>query len=221
MHVPEGYLSTPVTAATAVAAVAGLAWAVRRSRTQPQETEGVPLVGLVAAFVFATQMVNFGVGSGTSGHLMGGALAAVLLGPALAVVCMAGVLGVQAVMFADGGIAALGTNITLMGLVGVAVGWGVTCVVRDRLPATAGGISVASAVGALASVPASALVFTGLYALGGHHDVPLLELAGDMVWTHLLIGLGEAVITAVVVLAVSSSRPDLVVALRRTPVVAA
>lgn len=215
MHVPDGYLSTPTSAATTVVAVAGLAWAVRRSRSRPDESDGVPLVGLVAAFVFASQMVNVSAGSGTSGHLMGGALAAVLLGPALAVVCMAGVLAVQALVFADGGVAALGTNLVLMALVGVAVGWGVSRLVLRVVPGTAVGVATAGAAGALASVPFSAMVFVGLYALGGHHDVPLAQLAGDMLGTHLVIGLGEAVVTAVVVAAVALSRPDLVLGVRR------
>ena len=215
MHVPDGYLSDPTSVATAAVAVAGLGWAVARARSRPDEADGVPLVGLVAAFVFAGQMVNVGVGGGTSGHLMGGALAAVLLGPAMAVVCMAGVLAVQALVYADGGVAALGTNIVLMALVGVLVGWGVSRLLLRHLPGTAVGVASAAALGALASVPTSALVFVGLYAVGGHHDVPLVQLAADMVGTHLLIGLGEAVLTGLAVAAVALSRPDLVLGARR------
>lgn len=215
MHVPDGYLSTPTSATTAAVAVMGLAWAVRRVRSRPDDADGVPLVGLVTMFVFAAQMINFGVGSGTSGHLMGGALAAVLLGPSLAIVCMSAVLAVQALVFADGGVGALGTNVVLMALVGVLVGWAVSRIALLRHSSAPWGVAMAGAAGAFVSVPTSALVFAGLYAVGGHHDVPFLELAGDMVRTHVAIGFGEAVITGIVVAAVAATRPDLVLGVRR------
>ena len=110
-------------------AAAGVAVALRGARRELDDRTA-PMAGLVATFVFAGQMMNFPVGAGTSGHLLGGALAAVLVGPWTAVLCISVVLLVQALLIADGGITALGTNITLMALVGVAVGWGVFALVR-------------------------------------------------------------------------------------------
>src|ERR671916_183316 len=124
MHVPDGFLDAATSIGTGVVAALGLAVALRGARRELDERTA-PMAGLVAAFVFAAQMINFPVGAGTSGHLMGGALAAVLAGPWSAVLCLSVVLGVQALLMADGGITALGTNITLIGIVTVAVGWAV------------------------------------------------------------------------------------------------
>src|SRR3954451_22973947 len=121
MHVPDGFLDAPTSIGTGVVAAVAVGVALRGARRELDDRTA-PLVGLVAAFVFATQMLNFPVGAGTSGHLLGGALAAVLVGPWTAVLCISTVLLVQSLLFADGGITALGTNITLMGLVGVLVG---------------------------------------------------------------------------------------------------
>ncbi|MGH1564989.1 energy-coupling factor ABC transporter permease [Mumia sp. DW29H23] len=210
MHVPDGFLDAPTSAATAVVAISALAVALPRARAEQPDDRTAPMAGLVATFVFAAQMINFPVGAGTSGHLLGGALAAVLVGPATAVLCLSVVLVVQALLFADGGITALGTNVTLMALVGVLVGWAVFRLVRAVLPARPASVPVAAALGAFASVPVAALVFTGLFALGGRVDVPVDSLAVAMVGWHSLIGLGEAVITGLVVSAVMAVRPDLV-----------
>ena len=122
MHVPDGFLDAPTSVATGVVAAAGVAVALRGARRELDDRTA-PMAGLVAAFVFAAQMVNFPVGAGTSGHLLGGALAAVLVGPFTGALCLAVVLLVQGLLFADGGITALGTNITLFSIVGVGVGW--------------------------------------------------------------------------------------------------
>ena len=122
MHVPDGFLDAPTSVATGVVAAAGVAVALRGARRELDDRTA-PLAGLVATFVFAAQMLNFPVGAGTSGHLLGGALAAVLVGPCTGVLCLSVVLLVQGLLFADGGITALGTNITLMAVVGVGVGW--------------------------------------------------------------------------------------------------
>ena len=168
------------------------------------------MAGLVATFVFAGQMMNFPVAGGTSGHLLGGALAAVLVGPWTAVLCVSTVLLVQGLFMADGGITALGTNITLMGLVGVGVGWGVFVLVRTVLPNRLGSIAPAAAIGALVSVPVAALAFTLLFAVGGTAPVSVEKVAFAMVTWHVLIGIGEALITGLVVGSVIAVRPDLV-----------
>lgn len=209
MHVPDAFLDAPTSVATGAVAVAGVALSLRRSRGDLDDRVA-PLAGLVATFVFAAQMINFPVAGGTSGHLLGGALAAVLVGPWTATLCVTVVLLVQALVFADGGLTALGTNITLMALVGVWVGWGVFAMARAVLPSRGGSVPVAAAVGALVSVPAAAAVFAGLFLVGGTAPVDAGGLFAAMIGWHLVIGIGEAVITGLVVSAVMGVRPDLV-----------
>ncbi len=209
MHVPDGFLDPATSAAAAAVAAAGVAVALRGARRELDERTA-PMAGLTAAFVFAVQMMNFPVAAGTSGHLIGGALTAVLVGPWTAVLCMTVVLLVQAVVFADGGLTALGTNVTLMGLVAVAVGYAVFRALVVVLPRTRVGVLVSAGAGAFLSVPAAALVFVGLFGLGGVADVAVGTVALTMGGVHLLIGLGEAVITAAVLSAVLAVRPDLV-----------
>jgi cobalt/nickel transport system permease protein len=213
MHVPDGFLNVPTSMTTGVIAAAGVGLALRGARKELNERTA-PLAGLVAAFVFATQMVNFPVGAGTSGHLLGGALAAALVGPWTGILVITVVLIVQGLLFADGGLTALGTNITLMGLVGVGVAWLVITVVLRVLPKRLTSVPIAAAIGALISVPAAALAFTGLFALGGVADIPVAAVLTAMVGWHTLIGIGEAVITGLVVSAVVATRPDLVYAAR-------
>ena len=209
MHVPDAFLDAPTSLATGGVAIAGVALALRRTPSDLDDRVA-PLAGLVATFVFAAQMLNFPVAGGTSGHLLGGALAAVLVGPWTATLCITVVLLVQALVFADGGLTALGTNVTLMALVGVWVGWVVFVLARRLLPARPASIPVAAAIGAFASVPCAAVVFAGLFMVGGTASVDAGALLTAMVSWHLLIGIGEAVITGLVVSAVMGVRPDLV-----------
>ena len=210
MHVPDGFLNLPTSVATGVVAVGAIAIALKRSRTEFVDDRKAPMVGIVATVIFAAQMINFPVGAGTSGHLMGGALAAVLVGPATGLLCISVVLIVQAFLFADGGITALGTNITLIALVTVVVGWAIFRALMLVLPGRRWSVAVASALGALVSVPAAAAVFVLLFAVGGSVAVPLDAVLAAMVGWHAVIGLGEAVITGLIVSAVLATRPDLV-----------
>jgi cobalt/nickel transport system permease protein len=218
MHVPDGFLDAPTSVATGVVAAAGVALALKGARRELDDRTA-PMAGLVAAFVFAAQMINFPVGAGTSGHLMGGALAAVLAGPWTAVLCLSVVLLVQGLLMADGGITALGTNITLIGLVTVVVGWFVFVALRRVLPARPAIVAPAAAVGALLSVPVAAAVFTLLFAVGGNAPVETGTVLKAMLGWHSLIGIGEAAITGLVVGSVVAVRPDLVYGAR--PLVAA
>lgn len=218
MHVPDGFLDATTSVATYTAAAAGVGLALRGARRELDDRTA-PLAGLVAVFIFAAQMLSFPVAAGTSGHLIGGALAAVLVGPWVATLCVTVVLVVQALAFADGGITALGTNVVLMSIVAVWVGWGVFVVVRRVLPARLSTVPVAAGVGAFVSVPATALTFAMLYAVGGQAPIDLTTLVGAMVGIHFFIGLGEAAITAVAVSSIIAVRPDIVVGAR--PLVAA
>lgn len=208
MHVPDGFLDAPTSIATGAVAVVGVGLALRGARRELDDRTA-PMAGLVASFVFAGQMMNFPVGAGTSGHLLGGALAAVLAGPWTAVLCVSVVLLVQALFMADGGITALGTNITLMALVGVVVGWLVFKGVQAVLPRRTSMVAPAAAVGALMSVPAAALVFTLLFAVGGTAPIDTGTVLTAMLGWHAVIGIGEAAITGLVVGSVVAARPDL------------
>ncbi len=207
MHVPDGFLDAPTSLATG--AVAVVAVSLRKARHELDDRTA-PLAGLVAAFIFATQMLNFPVAGGTSGHLMGGAIAAVLIGPWTGVLAVSVVLIVQSLLFADGGITALGTNIVLIGVATVLVGWLVFRAVMLVLPRTTAMVPVAAGLGAFASVPVASLVFVGLYAVGGAAPIPIDNLVGAMLGVHLLIGVGEGVITFLAVGSIIAVRPDLV-----------
>jgi cobalt/nickel transport system permease protein len=209
MHVPDGFLDAPTSVATGVVAAAGVALALRGARRELDDRTA-PMAGLVATFVFAGQMINFPVGPGTSGHLMGGALAAVLVGPWTGVPCVSVVLVVQALLMADGGITAIGTNITLLSLVAVVVGWFVFKAVLAVLPRRAASVPPAAFVGALVSVPVAALVFTLLFAVGGTAPVETGTVLVAMLGWHSVIAVGEALITGLVVASVMAARPDLV-----------
>lgn len=214
MHVPNGFLDAPTSMATGAAAVVCVGAALAGARRELDDRTA-PMAGLVAAFVFATQMLNFPVAAGTSGHLLGGALAAVLVGPWTAVLCMSVVFVVQSLLFADGGITALGTNIVLMGVTTVLVGWLLFALLRALLPKRASLVPLEAGLAAAVSVPAAAMVFVGLYAAGGTADIPLGELTAAMVGVHTLIGLGEGAITFLAVASIVAVRPDLVYGARR------
>jgi cobalt/nickel transport system permease protein len=208
LHSPDGFIDGPTSLGAAGVAAAGLGLSVRKA-ADALDDRRAPLAGLVAAFVFAVQMLNFPVANGTSGHLLGAVLAAVLVGPWAAVICLAVVLGVQA-LFADGGLTALGLNVLNMGLVGGLGGYAVFLGVRRLLPRTKGGVVAASAVAAGVSVVLSAAAFVAEYALGGTVDLSLGAVLAAMLGVHVLIGIGEAVITGMTVSAVLAVRPDLV-----------
>ncbi|MFC0600303.1 energy-coupling factor ABC transporter permease [Streptomyces palmae] len=219
MHVPDGFIDAPVSVATGAIAAAAVAVSLRGARREfagSGDAAGfggertAPLAGLVAAFIFAVQMLNFPVAAGTSGHLLGGALAAILVGPYTGVLAVSVVLLMQGVLFADGGLTALGVNITDMALVTTLVAYGLFRALLAVLPSGRRGVGIASFVAALVSVPASAIAFTAIYAIGGTTDVATGKVFTAMVGVHLLIGIGEAVITALTVGAVLAVRPDLV-----------
>jgi len=214
MHVPDGFLDAPTSIATGAVAVVAVGVALRGARRELDDRTA-PMAGLVAAFIFATQMLNFPVASGTSGHLLGGALAAVLVGPYTGLLCMSVVFLVQCLLFADGGITALGTNIDLMGLVTVLVGWSVFRALQVVVPKRLSMVPTCAGLAALVSVPAAAFVFVLLYAIGGTADLPIDTLATAMVGVHVLVGLGEAIITFLAVGSIIAVRPDLVYGARR------
>lgn len=209
MHVPDGFINAPVSLATGVVAAGAVAVSLRGARRELDERTA-PLAGLVAAFIFAVQMLNFPVAAGTSGHLLGGALAAILVGPYTGVLCVSVVLLMQGILFADGGLTALGVNITIMAVVTTVVAYAVFRGLVKLLPKKRRSITVSAFIAAVLSVPAAAAAFTLVYAIGGTTDVPIGQVLTAMVGVHVLIGIGEAAITALTVGAVIAVRPDLV-----------
>ncbi len=207
MHIPDGFLSPEVAAACAVPAAGAVAYGLRRASHELDERR-VPLLGVTAAFVFAAQMLNFPVAGGTSGHFLGAALAAILLGPWLAGLVLSVVLVVQAFVFADGGITALGANVLNMGVIGALVVGGLMVAVRRVLPNRRGVLLAVAGAGAWLAVVAGAAATAIELAISG--TVPLGTVLPAMLGVHVLIGAGEAAITVAAVSAVLSTRPDVV-----------
>ena len=209
MHIPDGFIDPKTSAAFAATSIAGVGYALRGAKRQLNE-KSAPLAGLTAVYVFAVQMINFPVAAGTSGHLLGGVLAAVLVGPFAATLAITVVLLIQGFLFADGGLSALGLNIFNLALIGVWIGYGIFLIVRKVLPKKKSSIAISSAIAAFISVPIAALGFVFQYAIGATATFSTETVLAAMVGTHILIGIGEAVITFLTISAVIASRSDLV-----------
>jgi len=207
MHIPDGFLSPSVAAAAGLVAIAAVAYGLRVANVQLDEAR-VPLLGVVAAFIFATQMLNFPVAGGTSGHLLGATLAAVLLGPWLACLVMAVVLIVQCFAFADGGVSALGANIFNMGVLGALLAGLLVVGAQKLLPHTR--VAFLGTVGVVSWL--AVMVGAGVTSLelSSSGTIPLDTVLPAMLGVHALIGVGEAVISVAAVGAVLAARPDLV-----------
>jgi len=210
MHIPDGVIGPGVSAAAGIVAAGGFGVAVSRARRYLTDRL-VPMAALVTAFVFAGQMINFPVLPGMSGHLLGGVLAAVLVGPWAGYLVVAIVLIIQALLFADGGLTALGLNIVNMALIGAVGGYLVYRLIFRLAGSRPDRVAPAAGIAAFLSVPLAGLGFVGEFALGGTAEsLSLGAILVAMVGTHLLIGIGEGVITFFVVGAVMKARPDLV-----------
>jgi cobalt/nickel transport system permease protein len=215
LHIPDGFLNGATSAGTAVVAAGGLGLSVRRAGAYLQDSR-IALTGLVAAFVFALQMLNFPVGAGTSGHLLGGALAVILVGPWLGITAVGVVVIIQALLFADGGITALGSNILNMALTTGLVGWTLFRVMTRLLPKSWVSVMVATFTAGLVSVVATSVAFVVEYGVGGRGSVEVGTVFTAMVGVHFLIGVGEGLISAATVAAVGATRPELIAGLERT-----
>jgi len=212
MHIPDGFIDIPTSAGAALLTMAGLGVTLKAAKNKLDE-RSAPLIGLVAVFIFAVQMLNFPVAAGTSGHLLGGALAVVLVGPYAATLALTVVLLIQGLLFADGGLTALGLNIFNMGFVGVWVSYGIFVLIYKllaRFGSNKTSVVMAGAIAAFISVPAAAAAFVFEYWIGGVATYSTTTVLGAMVGTHILIGIGEAVITFLTISAVISTRKDLV-----------
>ncbi|MDP5337934.1 MAG: energy-coupling factor ABC transporter permease [Nodularia sp. (in: cyanobacteria)] len=207
MHIPDGFLSVPVAGATGLVSAVAVAVACGRS----QEAFGIrraPILGLTTAFIFAAQMINFPVAGGTSGHLLGGTLAAIVLGsPWAGTLCIATVFIIQAVLFADGGITALGANILNAGVIAVWVGWVLTQTLQRLFGGSKGRLPLAAGIAAGVSVVVASVACGIELVLSGTASTAIVLPA--MAGVHILIGIGEGLITGGVVAYLATARPDL------------
>lgn len=209
MHAPDGFLNPGTALVTGIISLVVVGLALRQSREHLKD-KAIPLAGIAAAFIFAAQMFNFPVAAGTTGHLLGGALAAILLGPSVGAIVVTIVVVVQALAFADGGLTALGYNVLNMAIIPAYGGYAVFQLLRRWLPKNSGGVIGSTGLAAWASVVMASIAFSIQWLFGASAPVPFDTVFGSMVGVHALIGIGEGIISALAVSAVLASRPDLV-----------
>jgi cobalt/nickel transport system permease protein len=217
LHAPDGFLSVPVALAMWAIAIVVIAVSVRRVGRGFDERL-VPLMGVMAAFIFAAQMINFPVVGGTSGHMLGAVLAAVLLGPWAATLVMASVIAVQALLFQDGGLLAMGANIVNMGLVGTIGGYAIYRTAAGLLGGEERGRLPAAGIAAWSAVMLGALAMSLELVLSG--TTTLAVVLPAMLGTHALIGIGEGLITVGALALIAGARPDLLQLRDAAPVAA-
>ena len=209
MHVPDGFINAPVSIGTGVISFATL-WAYIRSAKSLVADKLIALTGMMSALIFVLQMINFPIAAGTSGHLLGGALAVIVLGPNLGIICISIVVVIQSLLFADGGLSALGINVLNMAIITSLVGWLTISLWKKFFGEANISILSGSIVAGILSVVFSSIAFVFEYALGGTVSVPLGSVLIAMLSSHLLIGLGEGIITALIVSLLLRVRSDLV-----------
>lgn len=207
MHIPDGFISPPVAIVTSLASAGAVSLAMSHNRRN-LGLQQAPIIGLTTAFIFAAQMINFPVAAGTSGHLLGGTLAAVVLGsPWAGMIALATVLLIQAFLFADGGITALGANIFNMAVLGVGLGWILTQTLQGLLGGSKLRLPLAAGISAGVSVVVAALACSLELALSGTSSLPMILPA--MTGIHILIGVGEGIITGSVLTYLIKVRPEI------------
>lgn len=206
MHIPDGFLSVFVSVLLWVVSIAMIGIALKKTRGTLGEKQ-VPLMGILAAAIFAGQMLNFSVTGGTSGHLLGAAIAAILLGPWEAILVMTSVVSVQALVFQDGGLLALGANIFNMGIVGVFTSYFVYNLVRRLFRNQPWGLYASGFVAAWVSIFIASLACGLELALSGTSPANIAIPA--MGGIHALIGIGEGIITVGALGMIHASRRDL------------
>jgi cobalt/nickel transport system permease protein len=210
MHIPDGFLSHSINAATFVISAGACAYGVRRVNRSFGEKD-VPLMGVTAAFIFSGQMLNFPVAGGTSGHFLGAIFSSVLLGPWASLIIMTTVLVVQCLGFADGGLTALGSNIFNMGVIGSLGGYGIFITLHVLFQRSEKGFFVALAISSWLSIVMGASAAAIELAMSG--TSPLMIALPAMAGIHAIIGIGEAVITMAAISLILKARPDLITCL--------
>lgn len=206
LHIPDGFLSPTISLVCWLLTAVVLFFAVRHAQALFDDRL-VPLAGVMAAFIFAAQMINFPVAGGTSGHMVGATLAVIVLGPWLGILAMTAVIALQAILFQDGGLVVMGANILVMGIVPGLVGYGLYRAVARRSRTVK---LVTTAIAAWLSVMAAAFITALLLGLSGAS--PFAVVIPAMLGIHALIGLGEALITVAALSFILQTRPQLLVA---------
>ena len=214
MHVPDGFMNVTMSAATGAISF-GTLWAYIRSAKDLIADKFIALTGMMSALIFVLQMINFPVAAGTSGHLLGGALAVIVLGPRLGLICLSVVVIIQSLLFADGGLSALGVNVLNMAIVTTTTSWFIVKYWIKFIGKNKTSIVTVSVLAGILSVVFSSIAFTIQYAIGGTISIPVGTVLIAMVTTHLIIGLGEGIITALIITLLMRVRPDLVYAFDR------
>ena len=215
MHVPDGFMNVTMSAATGVISF-GTLWAYIRSAKDLIADKFIALTGMMSALIFVLQMINFPIAAGTSGHLLGGALAVIVLGPRLGLICLSVVVIIQSLLFADGGLSALGVNVLNMAIVTSATSWFIVKYWIKFIGKNKTSIVSVSVLAGILSVVFSSIAFTIQYAIGGTISIPVGTVLLAMVTTHFVIGFGEGVITALIITLLIRVRPDLIYAYERS-----
>ena len=215
MHVPDGFMNVTMSAATGVISF-GTLWAYIRSAKDLIADKFIALTGMMSALIFVLQMINFPIAAGTSGHLLGGALAVIVLGPRLGLICLSVVVIIQSLLFADGGLSALGVNVLNMAIVTSATSWFIVKYWIKFIGKNKTSIVSVSVLAGILSVVFSSIAFTIQYAIGGTISIPVGTVLFAMVTTHFIIGFGEGVITALIITLLIRVRPDLIYAYERS-----
>ena len=215
MHVPDGFMNVTMSAATGVISF-GTLWAYIRSAKDLIADKFIALTGMMSALIFVLQMINFPIAAGTSGHLLGGALAVIVLGPRLGLICLSVVVIIQSLLFADGGLSALGVNVLNMAIVTSATSWFIVKYWIKFIGKNKISIVSVSVLAGLLSVVFSSIAFTIQYAIGGTISIPVGTVLLAMVTTHFIIGFGEGIITALIITLLLRVRPDLIYAYERS-----
>ena len=215
MHVPDGFMNVTMSAATGVISF-GTLWAYIRSAKDLIADKFIALTGMMSALIFVLQMINFPIAAGTSGHLLGGALAVIVLGPRLGLICLSVVVIIQSLLFADGGLSALGVNVLNMAIVTSATSWFIVKYWIKFIGKNKTSIVSVSVLAGILSVVFSSIAFTIQYAIGGTISIPLGTVLLAMVTTHFIIGFGEGIITALIITLLLQVRPDLIYAYERS-----
>ena len=217
MHMADALLSPAVGLSLWAVSAAAIAYASRRVSEQFDERK-VPLMGVLGAFLFTAQMINFSIpGTGSSGHLGGGLLLAIMLGPHAALLCMASVLLVQALFFADGGLLALGCNLFNLAFLPAFVAYPLVYRPLPAEPSSAARRSLATLVAAVVGLQLGSLAVVLETMLSGRSALPFATFAFFMQPIHLLIGIGEGLITAALLAFIRQARPDMLQATRTAP----
>jgi cobalt/nickel transport system permease protein len=214
MHVPDGFMNVTMSAATGVISF-GTLWAYIRSAKDLVADKFIALTGMMSALIFVLQMINFPIAAGTSGHLLGGALAVIVLGPRLGLICLSVVVIIQSLLFADGGLSALGVNVLNMAIVTSATSWFIVKYWIKFIGKNKTSIVSVSVLAGILSVVFSSIAFTIQYAIGGTISIPVGTVLLAMVTTHFIIGFGEGIITALIITLLIRVRPDLIYAYER------